>query len=1060
MFFLMRGNLLSRALSAAASFARGPECQGHLEEIRGVRLRGWAWSPSRPDEKLVVEFVCARRSIGEATAALFRPDLKQAGIGDGNHGFEFELPRELLDGREHVIHARFKHSGVELDHSPRLLRPSCLGALDEPAGVTLTGWAWDPYHPEAALEIEIEVDGRVESVLTAADMRPDLKQAGIGDGRHGFHFDLPLRLLDGRLHEVRARVAASGFELEHSPRQFQLAFEGHLDGVFEGEVHGWIWNRTHPHSRLAVDIWVDQEFVATASEFEYRADLAQAGKGDGVAAFRVKLPAWTQDSPGFVVSAKLSGSDLHLPGSPKGFADAGALRQEMEAWHAALNAWRQGGTGKEIELARLTPHAADYLRRSVLPEAVRNIPPSGWFAISEGPAAEASENPFPDAAGEEPVDVVVPVYRGQAETLRCLESLAAAPVSAPCEVTVLIDDSESEAYEEVIQAARQYGFTVMLNRRNLGFVQTANRAFRLHPRRDVVLLNSDTVVHGDWLGRLRRAAYSHPAIGTVTPLSNNATIVSYPHPDHPAPLPSPQELAELDSLCERLNGGATPDVPSAVGFCMYVRRDCLAEVGLFDERNWDRGYAEENDFCWRARALGWRNIAAPNVFVGHSGSASFGAESAGLIRKNLARLAQRYPEYEGVVMEFLRRDPLLPWRRNLDAERLASDKRPVALHVSGRLEGGSRRNVLELSQALEAEGWASLLLETVDGKRVALTALDDRSFPNLIYKIKEEWQDLLSLLRRLNLSFVHLHHAGHPALSRLPRELGKPYYLTVHDYSWICPQTTLMDESGVYCGEPPVEGCEKCLRLNGSHPLLAGWFPDGGGSVAELRRASAELAVGASRVICPSRDTLERMRRHFPGARLEAQPHPEITPVQKESLAAPPGDRLRVALIGAIGPHKGFEILVACARYAWERRIPIDFAVIGHVCRPQELRGLPNVSITGPYKESEVFERIREQRVSIAFFPALWPETYSFALSVALAAGLFPVAFDMGAIAERIRETGYGHLVRFTRDPAECVAALLEAARHAGEPPPKAIGAAYASILRDYYGSPVIAAPC
>jgi glycosyltransferase involved in cell wall biosynthesis len=339
-------------------------------------------------------------------------------------------------------------------------------------------------------------------------------------------------------------------------------------------------------------------------------------------------------------------------------------------------------------------------------------------------------------------------------------------------------------------------------------------------------------------------------------------------------------------------------------------------------------------------------------------------------------------------------------------------------------------------------------------------ALDDRSFPNLIYGIDGEWQALVSLLRRLNLSFVHLHHAGHPALSRLPRELGQPYYLTAHDYSWICPQTTLIDESGAYCGEPPVEGCEKCLRLNGSHPLLAGWFAGGEGGVAELRKASAELAAGARRVICPSRDVLERMRRYFPGARLEAQPHPESTPVQRVSLAAPPGDRLRVAVIGAIGPHKGFEILVSCARYAWERRIPIDFVVIGHVCRPQEVRGLPNVIVTGPYKESEVFDRIREQGVSIAFFPAVWPETYSFALSVALAAGLFPVAFDIGAIAERIRETGYGHLLKFTRDPAKCVAALLEAAPHAGQPPPAAAGAAYASILRDYYGSPAVSVSC
>jgi len=1052
----MRGKLLARAITAAASLARGPACQGHVEEIRGVRVRGWAWCPTRPGDRLTVEFFCGKRRIGEAVASLFRQDLRQAGVGDGSHGFEFELPRELLEGGEHVIHVRFKHSGLELDQSPRLLRPSFSGALDELDGAVLTGWAWDPYHPSAVQQVEIEIDGQVEAVVSASELRGDLCGAGIGDGRHGFRFPLPQRLMDGRPHQVRARVAGQAFELEHSPKCFQLEFEGLLEGIVEGAVHGWIWNRADPATPLAVDVWVDTEFVATVSRFEYRADLAQAGKGGGFAGFRVKLPDWTRTAAGFVVSAKVSGSDLHLPGSPCHFVDAGRLRRELERWHAELNAQWRARREHAGELARpgISPHTADYLRRAVIAEAVRSLPPAGWIAVPEGTVRTgAKEDPFPQAVTDEYVDVIVPVYRGQAETLKCLESLAAAPVSVRYEVTVLIDDSATGGYEEVIEAARRHGFIVLFNGANLGFVRTANRGFRLHAGRDVVLLNSDTVVHGDWLGRLRRVAYSHPAIGTVTPLSNNATILSYPHPDKPGPLPSPAELELLDNLCARFNGEAqAPDLPSAVGFCMYVRRDCLTEVGLFDETHWDRGYAEENDFCLRAHALGWRNVAAPNVFVGHSGSASFGPESAHLIRKNLARLSEFYPDYAAVVAEFLRRDPLLEWRRNLDAERLAAVRRPAVLHVSGRLEGGSRRNVMELSQALAREGRLPLLLETLDETRVSLTALDGEPFHNLVYHIEDEWPLLAELLKRLDLAFIHLHHAGHPALLRLPLDLDRPYYLTVHDYSWVCPQTTLIDESGMYCGEPPVESCEKCLRLNGAHPLMRAWFPSHSGTVAGLRKASADLAAKAALVLCPSRDALQRIRRYFPDARLEWKPHPESTPVQPVSLAAP-GEPLRVALIGAIGPHKGSEVLLACARYAWRERLPVEFVVVGHASNEAALRRLPNVSITGPYREDEVFQRIRDLRLSVAFFPAVWPETYSYALSIALAAGLYPVAFDIGAIAERIRATGYGRLLKLTQDPTTCLEALFEAARHAGAPPPASIGASYASVLQDYYGA-------
>ena len=40
---------------------------------------------------------------------------------------------------------------------------------------------------------------------------------------------------------------------------------------------------------------------------------------------------------------------------------------------------------------------------------------------------------------------------------------------------------------------------------------------------------------------------------------------------------------------------------------MYIRRDSLNAVGLFDTEHFGKGYGEENDFCQRAAAAGWRN---------------------------------------------------------------------------------------------------------------------------------------------------------------------------------------------------------------------------------------------------------------------------------------------------------------------------------------------------------------------------------------------------------------------------------------------------------------------
>ena len=71
------------------------------------------------------------------------------------------------------------------------------------------------------------------------------------------------------------------------------------------------------------------------------------------------------------------------------------------------------------------------------------------------------------------------------------------------------------------------------------------------------------------------------------------------------------------------------DIPVGVGFCLYLRRDCLNAVGLFRADLFAQGYGEENDLCLRARRLGWRNVALTGLFVGHHGGATFAGPAYG-----------------------------------------------------------------------------------------------------------------------------------------------------------------------------------------------------------------------------------------------------------------------------------------------------------------------------------------------------------------------------------------------------------------------------------------------
>ena len=270
------------------------------------------------------------------------------------------------------------------------------------------------------------------------------------------------------------------------------------------------------------------------------------------------------------------------------------------------------------------------------------------------------------------VDVVIPVYGNRALTLRAIESLlnAGTPISHEL---VIVDDASPDPVlrQELELLAERRLITLLTNGRNIGFVGSVNRGMALHPGRDVALLNSDTRVFGDWLGRLLCALRHAPRTGTATPLSNAATILSYPITLRDNHLPAQNDPAVLDILCARL-GFSPVEVPTAHGFCMAISRKCLNEVGPFDVVNFGRGYGEENDFCLRASASGWRHVAATNVFVWHRGGASFGNERETRVAAAQVTLERLHPGYGLKVQRFIGQDPLKAIRAALDTLQLAT----------------------------------------------------------------------------------------------------------------------------------------------------------------------------------------------------------------------------------------------------------------------------------------------------------------------------------------------------------------------------------------------------
>jgi MoaA/NifB/PqqE/SkfB family radical SAM enzyme len=66
--------------------------EGWVDHVSERGVAGWLWSPLFPDLRLPVTLLVGDRRLGESISNEYRPDLVEAGKGDGRYGFSFPAP--------------------------------------------------------------------------------------------------------------------------------------------------------------------------------------------------------------------------------------------------------------------------------------------------------------------------------------------------------------------------------------------------------------------------------------------------------------------------------------------------------------------------------------------------------------------------------------------------------------------------------------------------------------------------------------------------------------------------------------------------------------------------------------------------------------------------------------------------------------------------------------------------------------------------------------------------------------------------------------------------------
>lgn len=645
----------------------------------------------------------------------------------------------------------------------------------------------------------------------------------------------------------------------------------------------------------------------------------------------------------------------------------------------------------------------------------------------------------PVAPADGVVDVVVPVYRDLSVTRNCIESLLDSLPRARSRIRVrLYDDAspEPEVTAYLREVALRDDVVLVENPRNLGFVATVNAGMRAALATNdsvaVVLLNSDTEVAGDWIDRLH-AHTADATVGTVTALSNNATICSYPAIGA-FDMPRGETTAQLDAAAASANAGSAIDIPTGVGFCMLITRDCLERTGLFDEEAFGRGYGEENDFCMRAAALGLRNMLATDVFVRHVGEVSFAGDSAPGKERAGAVIRARYPHYDADVARHCAQDPARNDRVRMTFARWRAGTRPVTAIITHDLGGGTERQVQAVAADLRRDGHVVIIRPSYGHK--SLLSIENTE-PSDAFELVVDPADapgFARLLTEMGVREAQVHHLyDHGHVIREGLALAQvPYTFDVHDYFVVCPQITLTTPAQEYCGEPEPAGCDSCIA---QRPSL------GATDIRNWRLAHGWPVVNATEVRAPSVDTARRIERHF-GVPVKVVYHEDADAfsdsVLRRSRPVTAADPLRVVMIGVLSLTKGRRKVYEAIEASEAMGLPMHFHVIGD---PQETRPATvgdRFSFTGWYKAHELPALIEQAQADVYLFASAAPETYSFALTEAMQQRRPIIATDLGAFAERLRGYPDHALYPHTIDGAELARRVWD---FAGRPVPVLNGA-------------------
>ncbi len=212
---------------------------------------------------------------------------------------------------------------------------------------------------------------------------------------------------------------------------------------------------------------------------------------------------------------------------------------------------------------------------------------------------------------------------------------------------IVVDNDSRDGSPEYLDNIFGKKNRILKRRDNGGFAKANNEGIKVATGTYIVLLNSDTIVHGDALKHMRDAMDADPKLGLLScrllnedgsyqpqggalpTLLNIAAWWLWPLPGNIPGIEAyqaRQEVLRFSGEARRTQDDLVREVGWIGGTAMMIRRELIEKIGMLDEKIFM--YAEDTDYCIRAQKAGYTIGIEPTGEITHLGSKSAGSHNA------------------------------------------------------------------------------------------------------------------------------------------------------------------------------------------------------------------------------------------------------------------------------------------------------------------------------------------------------------------------------------------------------------------------------------------------